>query len=149
MAFNYPEDCDSPRRKAEFLYKAQEELRILHNIFSKWLHEGLTSEEYDELPFKIKEKYPYNLSEYLITKRYKKPIIAIGASEECTNFEEKRGDFEMEDIKSSVKTLPQAEWDKFQKEEFTLRSNKICQEICVQRAEFKKSTQRPIDIGAI
>lgn len=55
----YPEDCNSPRRRTEFLYKAQEELRILHNVFSKWLHEGLTQKEYDLISREIKNKYPY------------------------------------------------------------------------------------------
>lgn len=103
----YPIDCNIPRRKTEFLYKAQEELRLLHNVFSKWLHKGLTTEEYEKLPKKFRDKYFY------------------------------------------IKKLPQIDWDRFQKEDFNSRSDKICQEICMQRAEFKKSTQWPIDIGEI
>lgn len=108
MAINYPVNCDSSRKKTEFLYKAQEDLRLLHNIFSKWLHEGLTRKEYEGIPDILKKKYPFV------------------------------------DLK-----LSKINWDRFQKEDFTSRSNKICQEICVQRAVLKSSTAWPIDIGAI
>ena len=93
----YPLACDSARKKTEYLYKAQEELRNLHNIFSKWLHEGLSKEEYEQIPEGIRVKYPY-----------------------C----EKLSDFDFENFKD---------------EEFTPKSNAICQEICVQRAELKHS----------
>lgn len=59
MAINYPVDCDSPRKKTEWLYRAQELLRLLHNVFSKWLREGLTQVQYDKLPQKVKNRYPY------------------------------------------------------------------------------------------
>lgn len=107
MALIYPVNCDSPRRKTELLYSSQELLRLLHNAFSKWLHEGLTKEQYSLFPDKIKTRYPY------------------------------------------IAKLPKADWDKFQKEDFTPRSDKICQEICVQRAELKKSTAFSIDVGEI
>lgn len=107
MALIYPATCDSPRRKTEFLYRAQELLRLVHNGFSEWLHEGLTKEQYNLFPEKIKTKYSY------------------------------------------TDKLSKADWDKFQKEDFTPRSDKIGQEICVQRAELKKSTAFSIDIGDI
>lgn len=107
MPLTYPDTCDSPRRKTELLYRAQEDLRLLHNVFSKWLHEGLSKEEFGKLPKKLQGKYPY------------------------------------------TKQLPKADWDKFQKEDFTSRSDKICQAICVQRTELKKSTAFIIDIGEI
>lgn len=107
MALIYPAICDSPGRKTELLYRAQELLRLVHNGFSKWLHEGLTEGEYSEFPIKVKTKYPY------------------------------------------IAELPKADWDKFQKEDFAPRSDKICQEICVQRAELKRSTRWSIDIGDI
>lgn len=100
----YPLDCDSPRRRTEFLYRAQEELRLLHNAFSKWLHEGLTKEQYGLLPEIVKSKYLY------------------------------------------VSKLPKLEWDRFQEEDFTPRSDRICQEICVQRALLKKSLWS-VDLG--
>lgn len=59
MSIQYPIDCDSPAKRTEYLYRAQELLRSLHNSFSKWLHEGLSEEEFNMLPGKIKSKYPY------------------------------------------------------------------------------------------
>lgn len=104
----YPVDCDTARRKTEYLYKAQEVLRILHNNFSEWLHKGLSEAQYNDLfPEFIKLKYPFVLK------------------------------------------LTEKMWDKFRKEEFTPRSNTICQEICVQRAELKKSSEWYVDVGEI
>lgn len=59
MAINYPGDCGSPRRKMEYLYRAQELLRKLHNVFVTWRETGLTQAQYDELPNKIRQNYPY------------------------------------------------------------------------------------------
>ena len=107
MEVVYPKGCDSPRRRTEFLYGLQEKLRVLHNVFSKWLHEGLTIEEYNALSKKFQGKYSY------------------------------------------VKQLSKVDWDKFHGEDFTPRSDKICQGICVQRAELKKSVQWSVDVGDI
>lgn len=104
----YPTDCNTPRRKTEYLYKAQEELRLLHNIFSQWHHKGgLTIDQYNILPKAFREKYIY------------------------------------------VPNLPGLALDKLIKEDFTPRSNRICQEICVQRAELKKSSEWHVDVGEI
>ena len=106
MGIKYPTDCNMPRRKTEFLYKAQENLRLLHNVFSKWLHKGLAEEEYNRLPEKIRNKYSY------------------------------------------VSKLSEADFAKFKDEVFTPKSDKICQEICVQRA-LLKSSDWSIDLGDI
>lgn len=103
----FPINCDMPRRKTEYLYRSQELLRILHNGFSKWLHNGLTEEQYNLFPNKVKTKYSY------------------------------------------VAKLSNADWDKFQKEDFYPRSNKINQAICEERAFLKNSTNWSIDIGEI
>lgn len=103
----YPVDCVLPADKTEYLYRAQEVLRSLHNVFSEWLHKGLTKEQYNLIPETFKSKYPY------------------------------------------VAKLPKLEWDKFQEEDFTPRSDRICQEICVQRAEFKRSIRWSVDLGGI
>ena len=107
MAINYPIDCDSPRKKTEWLYRAQELLRLLHNAFSKWLHEGLTQVQYDKLPQKVKSKYPY------------KP------------------------------QLTKEDWDKFYREDFRLRNDKICAQIGIQRAQLKQSTIWAIEVEGI
>lgn len=104
----YPINCNTARRKTEYLYKAQEELRLLHNVFSQWHHKGkLTPDQYNSLPKVFREKYIY------------------------------------------VSNLPELALDKFMKEDFTPRSNRICQEICVQRAELKKSSEWHVDVGEV
>jgi hypothetical protein len=45
--------------RIEYCYRSQELLRLLHNVFSKWLHDGLTEVQYDQLPAKVRNKYPY------------------------------------------------------------------------------------------
>lgn len=104
--FKYPPNCDSSRRRTEFLYRAQEVLRLLHNIFSKWLHEGLTEEEYNLLPRGMRNEYSY------------------------------------------VPKLSEANFAKFKDEVFAPKSDKICQEICVQRALLKSSNWF-VDLGDI
>lgn len=59
MAITYPLDCDTPRKRTEYVYRAQELLRRVHNGFSKWFHEGLTEVQYNLFPLKVKNKYPY------------------------------------------------------------------------------------------
>lgn len=59
MAITYPSDCDTSAKKTEWLYRAQELLRKLHNVFGRWLREGISQTKYDKLPQKIKSKYPY------------------------------------------------------------------------------------------
>ena len=102
----YPGDCNTARRRTEFLYKAQEALRLLYNVFSKWLHEGLAEEEYNLLSEKIRDRYSYGLK------------------------------------------LSEADFAKFKNEVFTPKSDKICQEICVQRALLKTSDWF-VDLGEI
>lgn len=97
MAIKFPANCDSPRKKTEWLYRAQELLRLLHNAFSKWLHKGLTQVQYDKLPQKVKNKYFY------------KP------------------------------QLSQEDWDKFYREDFRPRNDKICTQINIQLAQLKQS----------
>ena len=108
MAIKYPTDCDLPSKRTEYLYRAQELLRELHNYFSAWLHEGkLTETQHKNLPKTISTKYPHESK------------------------------------------LSERDLKKFMDEDFTPRSDKICQEICVQRALLKSSSIWSIDIGEI
>lgn len=107
MTITYPADCDNSRKRTEYVYRAQELLRLVHNGFSKWLHEGLTETQYNKFPIKVKTKYPY------------------------------------------VPMLSESDWNKFRNEDFMPRSDKICQEICVQRTILKESTEWSIDVGEI
>lgn len=61
MAIQYPADCNSSRKKMEYLHRAQELLRLLHNSFVTWRDDGFTLAQYNELPVQIKNKYPYKV----------------------------------------------------------------------------------------
>lgn len=55
----FPQDCETLADKAEYLYAAQEKLRLIHNAFAHWYKKGLTQQQYDLLPEKIRDKYKY------------------------------------------------------------------------------------------
>ena len=60
MTIKYPTDCDTSCKRAEYLYRAQELLRDLHNYFSEWSHEGgKTKAQHDAIPKALKDKYPH------------------------------------------------------------------------------------------
>ena len=98
----YPEDCIAPRRKIEFLYKSQEVLRSVHNLFVNWRDNGLPEGTWAGLPQNIRESYPY---------RHK---------------------------------IDAQTWQLFHDEEFMPRSERIINEICVQRMAFKEDAIRDI-----
>lgn len=55
-----PSKCDSPMKRWAFCIRAK---RIfidrIHNVIGKWHREGLTLEEYNTLPQKVKNRLPY------------------------------------------------------------------------------------------
>jgi len=55
----FPVNCDTPRRRTEYCYRAEELLRLLHNVIGTWYREGITETKWDKLPEKIKNRYPY------------------------------------------------------------------------------------------
>jgi hypothetical protein len=55
----FPPDCDTPSKRTEYCYRAQELLRRLHNSIGKWYREGLAQSQWERFPQKIKNKYPY------------------------------------------------------------------------------------------
>lgn len=70
----FPMACDTPQKRLQFTCRAQEKLRYLHNVMSKWTHDGITQAEYDNgvlspgefgveeltvIPDKLKALYPY------------------------------------------------------------------------------------------
>jgi len=59
MALRFPVDCDSPRRRTEYCYRAQELLRLIHNGMGRWYKVGLTQSQWDKFPQKVKNRYPY------------------------------------------------------------------------------------------
>ena len=54
----FPLLCITAAQKTAWLYRAQEKLRDLHNVFVKWREDELSKEEYDALPLMIKGAYP-------------------------------------------------------------------------------------------
>ncbi len=55
----FPPDCDTPAKRTEYCYRAQELLRRLQNSMGKWYREGLAQSQWERFPQKIKNKYPY------------------------------------------------------------------------------------------
>ena len=70
----FPLECGTAQERLELTCRAQELLRYLHNVFSKWTTQGLAQKEYDEgvkasvedgiledtvIPDKLKALYPY------------------------------------------------------------------------------------------
>lgn len=123
MAITYPIDCDTPAKRTEWLYAAQELLRHVHNLFSYWFHNQVTQQQYDHPPLPdvpaslhpairrifayLKSKYPYRPQ------------------------------------------LDQADWDRFYREDFRPRQDKICTQINIQRWQLKGSTEWNPDVENI
>ena len=59
MALTFPQDCDTPAKRIEYCYRAQELLRRLHNGMGKWYREGLTQTQWNKFPQRIKYRYSY------------------------------------------------------------------------------------------
>lgn len=57
----FPVDCDTPAKRTEYCYRAQELLRLLHNKMGKWYREGgvIQTQWNALLPQKLKKRYPY------------------------------------------------------------------------------------------
>lgn len=59
MALTFPVDCDTPAKRTEYCYRAQELLRLIHNGMGRWYREGLTQAQWDKFPQRIKNRYLY------------------------------------------------------------------------------------------
>jgi len=62
----FPPDCTGTTDKYHYSIYAQEQLRLVHNLFGKWHREGITKAEWDEIwtywadATDIKKAYPYH-----------------------------------------------------------------------------------------
>ena len=56
---NFPDDCKTISDRMEFLYNAENKLRLIHNVFAKWYREGISLDVYNQLPNILKSKYSY------------------------------------------------------------------------------------------
>jgi len=59
MALTWPANCTTSRQRVEFAFIALEKLRKLHNFFGVWYREGKTETQWDKLPLKVRNRYPY------------------------------------------------------------------------------------------
>ncbi len=67
----YPLDAVTAKDKTEYLYIAQEALRLLNNKFVEWHEEGLYFESYNDFPEDIKKKYGFaNSIDLTMLKRF-------------------------------------------------------------------------------
>jgi len=56
---NFPENCTTNMQRYQYTCKAQDELKTLHNVFAKWLNDGISRAEYDAIPISITKDYYY------------------------------------------------------------------------------------------
>lgn len=47
MALVFPGNCGSDGDRLEYLYRAEELLRLQHNVMGKWFTNGISQDEYD------------------------------------------------------------------------------------------------------
>jgi len=123
MAITYPVDCDTPAKKMEFLCAAQELLRHIQNLMGYWYRNGITQAQYDNPPM---PNVPIQL----------KPAV-------CRIFNY---------LKSKYPYKPQLtkeDWDKFYREDFQPRSDKITAQKGIQDAQLKISTNWEVMIEDI
>lgn len=123
MAITYPSDCDTPAKKTEWLYAAQELLRHIHNLFSYWFHNPITQAQYDSPPLPT---VPSNL----------RPAVKMAFA-----YLKNKYPFKAQ--------LTQVDWDKFIDGDFTPKSRKISGQIGIQRALLKNSIVWTINVGEI
>lgn len=123
MPITYPVDCDTPAKRTEWLYAAQELLRHIHNLFACWKRDTITQAQYDKPPLPdvpaalkpairraftyLKNKYPYKAQ------------------------------------------FTQADWGKFKTEDFELRQRQVIEAILIQRTLIKNSVAWDIKVEDI
>jgi len=133
MAITYPIDCDTPRKRTEWLYRAQEKLRNIHN--------GM-----------------YVIKQYGITAQQWQNGINLSAFEECHGDEtvvmpdilkaKYYPDYVIEDPPGTFR-ISEETMQMFIKEDFTPRQMRIGDQVCIQRALLKISAVWDMDAGEI
>ena len=113
MAIPYPIDCDTPAKRTEWLYRAQELLRHLHNLFGYWSKHEITQEQYDNPPLPDIDEQGRQLLQ--IAFNYLKTKYPY------------------------VPQLSQEDWHKFLEEDHDPRKEKVISQILLQRAALKIS----------
>lgn len=57
--FSFPVNCTTPADRTEYAYRAQELLRLLHNVMGTWFREGISKAKWDKLPVRLQKRFPY------------------------------------------------------------------------------------------
>jgi hypothetical protein len=123
MAITYPAGCDSPAQKTEFLYACQEILRHIHNLMSYWLHNDITMGQYNN-----------------------PPLGGISVPAELQSIVNSAFTYLKNKYPYKVR-LTMDDWDKFIKEDFTPRTDRICTQINIQRQLLKNSTMYEVKLS--
>lgn len=59
MAITYPPDCNTPGLRLGLLTRAKELTKNIHNAFNIWHRNGLTQNQYDKFPQKVRNNFAY------------------------------------------------------------------------------------------
>ena len=59
MAITYPINCVTPGDKLEWLTRAKELIKNIHNAFNVWHRNGLTLTQYNKFPQKVRNNFAY------------------------------------------------------------------------------------------
>lgn len=59
MAIIYPVGCDTPGERLAWLERAKELTKNIHNAFNIWHRDGLTQNQYDKFPQKVRNNFAY------------------------------------------------------------------------------------------
>lgn len=59
MPLTFPIDCDTPAKRTEYCYRAQELLRWLHNAMWYWHNIEVAEAQWAKLPNRLRNRYPY------------------------------------------------------------------------------------------
>jgi len=120
MAISYPTECDSPRRRIEYLFALMEVLRHVHNLMSYWYHNPITQVQYDNPPL---PDVPLPL----------RPVVRTAFT-----FLKNKYPFKVQ--------LTDADWKEFDQVDYMPRLHKICTQIAIQKNDLKNSTTYNVSI---
>lgn len=59
MAIAYPINCFTPGDRLEWLIRAKELTKRIHNAFNIWHQSGLTQTQYNKFPQKVRNNFSY------------------------------------------------------------------------------------------
>lgn len=123
MAITYPGNCNTPAKRTEWLYAAQELLRHIHSLFARWKKNTITQAQYDNPPLP-------NVPSAL------KPAV-----HRTFTYLKNKYPFKEQ--------LTQEDWRQFKTEDFDLRQRQVIEAILTQRTLLKNSTAWDVKVEEI